>query len=295
MGRKWGVDPICKALQVAPSTYYQNLSRPLSKRALRDQVMMPILLTIFVANLSVYGARKLWIAACNDGHDIGRDQVARLMRSLGIRGVARRWKPPKTTVSDGGARPPDLVDRDFTAEAPNQLWVTDLTYVRTTFGFVYTVFITDAFSRAIVGWATSLSMTTDLMLSALETARRSRGNTLEGLVAHSDAGTQYTSLKWGQHLAEMKAVPSVGSVADSYDNALSESVNALYKCELIHGPKAPELGWETVEAVELATLNWVHWWNTSRIHSYCGDRSPEAFERAYNAGQAALAAETIST
>ena len=174
--------------------------------------------------------------------------------------------------------------------------VTDLTYVRTTFGFVYTVFITDAFSRAIVGWATSLSMTTDLMLSALETARRSRGNTLEGLVAHSDAGTQYTSLKWGQHLAEMKAVPAVGSVADSYDNALSESVNALYKCELIHGPKAPELGWETVEAVELATLNWVHWWNTSRIHSYTAVTDLQRrLNGPINAGQAALAAETIST
>ncbi len=158
MGRKWGCrgEPcgflICNTLQVASSTYYQNLSRGPSKRALRDQVMMPILLTIFVANMSVYGARKLWIAAVNDCHDIGRDQIARLIRSLGIRGVARRWKPPKTRVSDGAVRPPDLVDRDFTAETPNQLWVTDLTYVRTTFGFVYTVFITDAFSRAIVGW-----------------------------------------------------------------------------------------------------------------------------------------------
>ena len=295
MGRKWGVDPICNTLQIAPSTYYQNLSRGPSKRALRDHVMMRVLMTIFVANMSVYGARKLWTAAVNDGYGIGRDQVARLMREMGIRGVARRWKAPKTTVSDESERPPDLVQRDFTADAPNQLWVTDLTYVKTMFGFVYTVFITDAFSRAIVGWATSASMTTDVMLSALETARRSRGNILEGLVAHSDAGTQYTSLKWGQHLAAMEAVPSVGSVADSYDNALAESVNGLYKCELIHGPTAPNPGWETVEAVESATLNWVHWWNTSRIHSYCGDRSPDEFERAYNKAQAALPAETIST
>jgi len=295
MGRKWGVDPICRALQVAPSTYYHNLGRGLSTRALRDQVMMPILMTIFVANMSVYGARKLWVAALNDGYDIGRDQVARLMRELGIWGVARRWKPPKTTVPDGATRPLDLVDRDFTADAPNRLWVTDLTYVKTTFGFVYTVFIIDAFSRAIVGWATSVSMTTDLMLSALETARRSRGTLLEGLIAHSDAGTQYTSLKWGQHLAEMEAVPSVGSVADSYDNALAESVNGLYKCELIHGPTAPKAGWETVETVESATLAWVHWWNTSRIHSYCGDRSPDDFERAYNKTQAGLPAQTNNT
>jgi putative transposase len=232
----------------------------------------------------VYGARKLWKAARRAGHDIGRDQVARLMRQLGIRGV-RRGRRVFTTRSDPAAvRPADLVQRNFVADRPNRLWVTDLTYVATWSGVAYVCFIVDAFSRMIVGWRVAAHMRTDMVLDALEMARWSRGTRLEGLVAHSDAGSQFTSIRYGERLAELDAVPSIGSVGDSYDNALAESVIGLYKAELIRGPDQGP--WRTVEDVELATLGWVHWHNTTRLHSHCGDVPPVEFEAAfYAAGQ----------
>ena len=277
----FGVEPICRTLQVASSTYYEAKKRPLSARAIRDAVMMPILLALFQANYSVYGVRKLWIVARRAGHDIGRDQTARLMRQLDIAGV-RKGKRVRTTRPDDRAdRPPDLVERDFTANRPNRLWVTDLTYVPTWAGVAYVCFIVDAFSRRIVGWRVASNMRTAMVLDALEMARWSRGTRLEGLVAHSDAGSQYTSIRYGERLAEIGAVPSIGSVGDSFDNALAESTNSLYKAELIYGPgQGP---WRTVADVELATLGWVHWFNTQRIHGYLGDVPPAEYEDAYDA------------
>jgi putative transposase len=280
---EFGVEPICRTLQVAPSTYYSAKTRPLSARAKRDAIMMPILLALWTANYRVYGARKLWIAARNAGHEIGRDQVARLMRELGIWGVKRSRRVRTTRRDDTAPRPPDLVNREFTADRPNQLWVTDLTYVSTWSGVAYVCFIVDAFSRRIVGWRVAAHMRTGMVLDALEMARWSRGTTLEGLVAHSDAGSQFTSIRYGERLAELGAVPSIGSIGDSFDNALAESTNSLYKAELIRGPDQGP--WRTVEDVELATLGWVHWFNTDRIHSYLDYESPDQFEAAYAASQ----------
>lgn len=278
---EFGVAPICDALQVAPSTYYSAKTRPLSDRAVRDAQMMPVLLALWRANYSVYGARKLWIAARNAGEVIGRDQVARLMRELGIRGVKRSRRVRTTRRDDTAARSPDLVNREFTAERPNALWVTDLTFVATWSGVAYVCFIVDAFSRRIVGWRVTPHMRTDMVLDALEMARWSRGTNLEGLRCHSDAGSQFTSIRYGERLAELGALPSIGSVGDSFDNALAESTNSLYKSELIRGPdRGP---WRTIEDVELATLGWVHWFNAERIHSYLNDESPDQFEAAYAA------------
>ena len=278
---EFGVEPICRSLPVAPSTYYCAKSRPLSDRTIRDGVMMPILLTLWKANYSVYGARKLWIAATKAGHEIGRDQVARLMRELGIWGVKRSRRVRTTTRDDGAERSPDLVDRDFTADRPNALWVTDLTYVATWSGVAYVCFIVDAFSRKVVGWRVAGHMRTDMVLDALEMARWSRGTNLEGLRCHSDAGSQFTSIRYGERLDEIGARPSIGSVGDSYDNALAESTNSLYKAELIRGPNRGP--WKTIEDVELATLGWVNWFNTDRIHSYLNDDSPDQYEAAYAA------------
>lgn len=274
---EFGVEPICATLQVAPSTYYAAKSRVPSARALRDAMLIPILVAIWVANYRVYGAHKLWKAARRAGHEIGRDQVARLMKVAGIEGVSRRRRKVRTTRSDPSApRPADLVERNFTASRPNDLWVTDLTYVPTWSGFAYVCFIVDAYSRMIVGWRVAAHMRTDMVLDALEMARWSRGTLLEGLRCHSDAGSQFTAVRYGERLAELGAVPSIGSVGDSFDNALAESVNGLYKTELIYGPDQGP--WRTVEDVELATLSWVHWHNTARLHGYLGDVPPAEFE-----------------
>ena len=278
-----GVEPICETLQVAPSTYYSAKSRPPSARAIRDAVMMPILLALWIANRKVYGAHKLWKAARRAGYNIGRDQTARLMRELGIRGVKRARRVRTTCPDDRASRPADLVDRDFTADRPDRLWVSDLTHVSTWSGVAYVCFIIDAFSRRIVGWRVASNMKTPMVLDALEMARWTRGTQLEGLVAHSDAGSQYTSVRYGQRLSELGAVPSIGSVGDSYDNALAESVNALYKTELIRGPDQGP--WRTVEDVELATLGWVHWWNHERLHGYLDDIPPAELEDAYHANK----------
>jgi putative transposase len=279
-----GVEPICADLQVAPSTYYAAKDRPPSARALRDAVMIPILLALWQANYSVYGAHKLWKAARRSGHDIGRDQVARLMRQAGIRGVKRGRRVITTKRDDSAPRSPDLVKRNFTASAPNQLWVTDLTYVPTWSGVAYVCFIVDAFSRMIVGWRVASHMRTDMVLDALEMARWSRGTMLEGLIAHSDAGSQFTSIRYGERLTEFGAIPSIGSIGDSFDNALAEATNSLYKTELIRGPgQGP---WKNVDDVELATLGWVHWYNSERLHGYLKDVPPSEFETAYAAQQA---------
>ena len=280
---EFGVEPICRALQVAPSTYYSAKSRPASVRAVRDAVLMQILMVLWVANRKVYGARKLWKAARRAGHEIGRDQVARLMRELAIEGVSRRRKKVFTTRQDPDAlRAPDLVNRDFTADRPDALWVTDLTYVPTRSGMAYVCFIVDAFSRRIVGWRVAANMKTEMVLDALEMARRSRGgHRFVGLVTHSDAGSQFTSVRFTERLDEIGARPSIGTVADSYDNALAETTNGLYKTELVHGPDST--GWDDVDELELATLSWVHWFNHDRLHSHCDDVPPAEFETAFYA------------
>ena len=273
---------------MAPSTYYAAKRRALSARAIRDAVMLQILFALWVANRKVYGAHKLWKAARRAGHDIGRDQTARLMRELGIEGVSRRRRKVFTTRPDPDAwRAPDLVNRNFTAERPDALWVTDLTYVPTRSGMAYVCFIVDAFSRRIVGWRVASNMRTDMVLDALEMARRSRGSRrLIGLVTHSDAGSQFTSVRFTERLDEIGARPSIGTVADSYDNALAETTNGLYKTECVYGPEAPR-PWDGVDELELATLSWVHWFNEDRLHSHCGDMPPAEFEAAFYAAQQA--------
>ena len=283
-----GVEPICRDLQVAPSTYYAAKKRPLSARAARDALMIPLLVALWVDNYRVYGVRKLWKAARRAGHDLGRDQVARLMGAAGIEGRRKGAKRRTTRADPAASRHPDLVERNFSATAPNRLWVTDLTYVATWAGFAYVCFIVDAHSRMIVGWRVATHMRTDMVLDALEMARWKRGTVLEGLVAHSDAGSQYTSVRYGERLAELGAVPSIGSVGDAYDNALAESVNGSYKEELIRGPgQGP---WKSVDDVELATLAWVHWFNTTRLHENLGYVPPAEFEKAWQNSEPLYAA-----
>lgn len=227
---------------------------------------------------SVYVVRKLWKAAQREGVNIGRDQVGRLMKMLEIEGV-RREKRVKTTKPDPGIpRHPDLVNRVFGADAPNHLWGTDLAFVPT-----WLCFIIDAFSRAIVGWRCASTMKTETALDAIETARWSRGKHLPERRCRSDAGSQLTSIRYGERLAEIEAAPSVGTVGDSYDNALAETVNGYYKAELVRGP-AKSGPWKTLDDLKLATLGWVHWHNTKRLHGYLGDLPPEEFEARFYAG-----------
>ena len=275
----FGVEPICTVLQVAPSTYYTAKARPPSARQLRDDVVKAAMLVIWEANYSVYGVRKLWKAMLRGGHTIGRDQTARLMRELGIRGVRRGRKVFTTRSDKTAARAPDLVRRDFTANAPNELWVTDLTYVATWSGMVYVCFITDVFSRMIVGWTVATNMRTQIVLETLEHARFNRGTRSTAWSVTPTPAAKYTSIRYGERLAEIGAQPSIGTIGDSYDNALAEAVNGLYKSELIYD-KGP---WRTVDDVELATLSWVHWFNTARLHSSLGDIPPAEFETTYYA------------
>ncbi len=282
-----GVEPICRTLAIAPSSYSAARSRPPSALAVRDEALKADIGRIHGANYAVYGVRKLWHALRREGTDIGRDQVGRLMRGLGLAGAVR-GKVRRTTIpSELSPRPADLVERVFTAPAPNRLWVADITYVSTWSGFVYTAFVIDAFSRAIVGWRVSSSLRAELALDALEMAIWSRRSAdLAGLVHHSDRGVQYLAIRYTERLADEGAVTSVGSKGDSYDNALAESVNGLYKTELIRA-KGP---WRTADQVELATAGWVAWWNAERLQGACGDIPPAEFETAYHSLRAATEA-----
>ena len=273
----FGVEPICQVLAVAPSSYYAARSRPPSARAIRDQELKADITRVHAANFGVYGVRKLWRALRRQGTQIGRDHAGRLMTALGLAGVVRGKTIRTTHPAPLSQRPADLVERVFSAAAPNRLWLADLTYVWTVRGFCYTAFIVDAYSRRIVGWRVASTLRTDLALDALEMAIWARGSSLPGLVHHSDRGVQYLALRYTERLAEAEAVNSVGSKGDSYDNALAESVNSLYKGELIarRGP------WRSVEQVELATAEWVDWWNRERIHGACGGIPPAEFEAAY--------------
>jgi len=275
----FGVEPICQVLEIAPSSYYAARSRPPSARSVRDAELKADIGRLHRGNYAVYGARKLWQALHREGTAVGRDQVARLMRGPGLAGAVR-GKTRRTTVpSELSPRPADLVERVFSAPAPNRLWVADLTYVSTWSGFCYTAFVIDAFSRRIVGWRVSSSLRTELALDALEMAIWSRRSAdLGGLVHHSDRGVQYLAIRYTERLADAGAVTSVGSRGDSFDNALAETVNGLYKTELIRaqGP------WRTIDQLELATAAWVAWWNEQRLHSACGDIPPAEFEAAYH-------------
>ena len=275
----FGVEPICQVLAIAPSTYYAARARPPSARMVRDEGLKADIARVHAANFAVYGVRKVWRQLRRDEVDIGRDRVARLMGELGLAGTTRAKRVRTTLPAAQGERPADLVDRDFTAQAPDRLWVADLTYVWTRAGFCYAAFVIDAFSRRIVGWRVSSSLRTDLALDALEMAIWSRGDrALTGLVHHSDRGVQYLAIRYTERLADAGVVNSVGSRGDSYDNALAETVNGLYKAELIHRQGS----WRNVEQVELATSAWVHWWNAQRLHGACGDIPPAEYEAAYH-------------
>jgi putative transposase len=275
---RYGVEPICRVLPIAPSTYYAANRRPASARAVRDTQLKVEIARVHAEHFGVYGARKVWRQLHREGICVARCTVERLMGELGLEGV-RRGKAHKTTTPDvAAARPADLVERDFSATRPNQLWVADLTYVATWSGFVYVAFIIDAFSRFIVGWQAARSLRTDLALDALEMAIWRRQAQLEGLVHHSDRGSQYLSIRYTERLVEAGAVTSVGSRGDSYDNALAETIIGLYKTELVRrrGP------WRGIDQVEYATLEWVDWFNHRRLMEPIGDVPPAELEAAYH-------------
>jgi putative transposase len=273
-------------LQVAPSTYYSAKSRPLSARAVSDAILIPLLMALFVRNYSVYGRRKLTKAARKAGLDVGRDQVARLMRRMGIRGASRPKKRFTTRPDPTHVRAPDLVERHFAADRPDRLWVADFTYCSTWSGIVYVAFIVDVFSRRIVGWKAARTMHTSLVLDALNMAAWTRrGVDIEGVVCHSDAGSQYTSIAYTDRLDEIGAAPSIGTVADSFDNAMAEAVNALYKTELHRNPAALAANggpWRGLDDLEVATCGWVSWFNTERFHGELNDLTPAEVEAAYH-------------
>lgn len=282
---RWGVEPICRVLQVAPSSYYAAVARPLSARRQRDAVLKVAIRRVWDEHRQVYGADKVWAQLNREGTRVARCTVERLMRELGLRGVVRGQRRVRTTCGDAESdRPADLVARQFRASAPNRLWVADLTYVKTHSGWVYVAFIIDVFSRLVVGWQASRSLRTDLALDALEMALwRRRARRLDGLVHHSDRGVQYLAVRYTERLAAAGAVASVGSKGDSYDNALAESFHGLYKTELIRhaGP------WHGLEDVEFATLEYVDWFNRRRLHGELGMLPPAEFEARYYAHAAA--------
>jgi transposase InsO family protein len=276
-----GVEPICKQLPISPSTYYEFKAREddpdrQPDRIKRDHLLEFDIKRVWEENFEVYGARKVWRQLNREHIEVARCTVERLMKRLGIQGVMRGAKCWTTVSDDTLARPADLVNRQFTATRPNQLWVADITFVATWAGFVYVAFIIDVFARRIVGWRVSRSLHTELVLDALEQAIWSRTKT-EGLVHHSDRGCQYLSIRYTERLAEANIDSSVGSVGDSYDNALAETINGLYKTEVIRrrGP------WKNIEDVEYATLEWVDWFNNRRLLEPIGDIPPAEYEMMY--------------
>jgi putative transposase len=276
----YGVEPICAELPIAPQTYYAYKRRAPSDRALRDTYLREQIQRVYDDNFKVYGARKLWLELNREGIRVARCTVERLMHAMGLQGVRRGLRRARTTNPDRQAAQtlPDLVEREFTAARPDQVWCADMTYVSLAGdGFCYTALITDVYSRRVVGWAVGTSLAADLPLAALEQALHRRGGTLDGLIHHSDRGCQYTSVRYADRLDLERITASMGAVGDSYDNALVESAIGLYKTELIdrHGP------WPTALDVELATLEYINWFNHTRIHTAIGDRPPAEHEAAY--------------
>ena len=289
---EYGVEPICSILPIAPSTYHEQKSRQadptrLPARWVRDAWLREEIERVWKENRSVYGARKVWLQLNREGFVVARCTVERLMRRMGLHGVIRGGKYKKTTIVDEDAqRPADLVERDFTADRPNQLWVADITYVATWVGFVYVAFVTDVFSRRIVGWRVSKSLRSDLALDALEQALHARPDK-ENLIHHSDHGVQYLSIRYTERLAEAGVEPSVGTVGDSYDNAMAETIFGLFKAEVIW-PNGP---WKGLEEVEFAVLEWVDWFNNQRLLEPIGDIPPAEFEAMYYERQEGSAKE----
>jgi len=290
-GSELGVEPICAVLkdtaaQIAPSTYWAAKTRKPSARAVRDQQLGAQIRQVHAANLGVYGARKVWAELNRAGTAVARCTVERLMRAEGLAGVARE-KSTRTTLSQGAEtpRPADLVRREFVAQAPNQLWVADITYIRTHAGWVYAAFVIDVFSRAVVGWQVSTRMRTDLALDALDMglwARRRAGRDVSGLTHHSDRGVQYRAIRYTERLAEAQAVASVGSKGDSYDNAMAEAFNSLFKAECIRNPAMrPHGGWKSISDVELAVAEYVDWFNHRRLHGEIGLVPPAELEHQF--------------
>jgi putative transposase len=278
---EYGVESICANLPIAPSTFYEHKAREadlnrLPDRAKRDLELCIDIQRVWEENFQVYGARKVWRQMNREDIEVARCTIERLMKHLGIEG-ARRGRSCRTTIPDNAAeRPADLVQRQFVADRPNQLWVADITHVATWSGFAYVAFVTDVFARRIVGWRVARTMRTDLVLDALEQALWARGGA-QGVIHHSDRGSQYLSIRYTERLAEAGLESSVGSVGDSYDNALAETINGLYKTEIIHrrGP------WRTVDDVEYATLEWVDWFNHRRLLEPIGNIPPAELELAY--------------
>lgn len=283
----YGVEPICRVLPIAPSTYHLHMAKradpvKMSARARRDEALKIEIKRVFEENYEVYGARKVWRQLQREGFDVARCTVERLMRDIGLQGVIR-GKPVRTTISNKALPCPlDRVNRQFQAACPNALWVADFTYVATWAGFVYVAFVIDTYARRIVGWRVSRSAQTGFVLDALEQALYDRQPVNRGgLIHHSDRGSQYLSIKYSERLAEAGIESSVGSVGDSYDNALAETINGLYKAEVIHrrGP------WRSLEAVEFATLEWVDWFNNRRLLEPIGNIPPAEAEERYYAMQ----------
>ena len=288
---QYGVEPICAVLPIAPSTYFRVRAQPQDARrrcarAQRDAELRVTIQRVYDTNFGVYGPRKVWRQLRREGHTVARCTVERLMRAMGLAGAVRGRAWTVTTHSQPALdRPADLVDRTFVATRPNQLWVSDFTYVATWAGFVYVAFVIDVFARRIVGWRVSTSLKTDFVLDALEQALHDRWpDPLAPLVHHSDRGTQYVSMRYTDRLLEVGIAPSVGSRGDAYDNALAESVIGLFKMEVIRrqGP------WRHLEAVEFATLVWVDWFNTRRLLEPIGYVPPAEYEARYYA-EAAVA------
>jgi putative transposase len=275
---RFGVEPICKTLDVSASAYYQRASGQRSARSMSDERLLQRIREVHAANYYAYGYRRTWKALGRAGEDVGRDRVKRLMRTHGIQGAKRRGKPWRTTIADPTAvRSPDLVQRDFSADRPDALWVADFTYLRCWEGLVFFSFVIDVFSRRIVGWQFAGHMRTDLVLDALRMAltRREHGADVE-LIHHSDAGSQYTSFQFNQVLDDHRVLGSIGSVGDAYDNALAESFVDTFKTELI-----ADRVWRTRSQLELAIVEWVAWFNTTRLHQALGDRPPAEVEALY--------------
>ena len=279
---RYGVGPLCAQVPIAPSTYYAYKAREAEPerapvRVRRDGWLSEEIRRVYDEHFEVYGVRKVWGQLRREGVGVARCTVARLMGRMGLQGAVRGRRVRTTRARVHDERPEDRVNRQFQVSRPNALWVSDLTYVATWRGFAYTAFVIDAYARRIVGWRVSSSLHTDLALDALEQALHERRAPREGLIHHSDRGVQYLSLRYTERLAQAGIAPSVGSVGDSYDNALAESIIGLYKTELIarRGP------WRTCEAVELATLDWVHWYNHRRLFGPLGHVPPAAFEAHY--------------
>ena len=293
-GLRWGVEPICAVLsehgvKIAPSTYYEWRDKLPTQRQERDTVLVEHIRRVHADNYGVYGPRKVWLALNREGIPVARCTVERLMKTVGLAGVVR-GKVKRTTIAGTGPRPDDLVKRNFEPLAPNRLWVADFTYASTWAGWVFVAFVIDAYARRILGWRTATAMTAELVLDAIEQAiwtRQQQGHDqFDNLVAHNDRGVQYLSVAYSQRLADAGITPSVGAVGSSYDNALAESINGLYKTEVIRrqGP------WHNVDAAEIATAQWVDWYNHRRLNQHAGDMPPAVLEQVHYAQQQPSAA-----